>query len=269
VRPPFWRTWWFLFLSGIVIAGILGLIYWSRVQIIKKEEGLKTAFNKQLAEVEMSALRAQMNPHFLFNCMNSINLFILKNDTEAASDYLTKFSRLIRLILNNSKAKSIPLSKEIDALDLYVQMEQLRFTQQFDYVLDLAPDIGAEQVHIPPMILQPYVENAIWHGLMNKEGKGRLRLSIKLMDEHLYCEIEDNGIGREAALKQKERAAKTRASVGMKITKTRMDLTHQLYQIQGGVEIVDLYDKDSKPRGTLVKLKIPKLIPESYESINR
>ncbi|MEO1438551.1 MAG: histidine kinase, partial [Bacteroidota bacterium] len=162
-------------------------------------------------------------------------------------------------ILNNSKAPSIPLAKELEALDLYIQMEQLRFTQQFDYELDVATDVNTEHIHIPPMILQPFIENAIWHGLMHKEDQGILRLSIKSLGAYLLCEIEDNGIGRKAAMERKEKAAKTRASVGMKNTQTRMDLTRQLYQLEGSVEVIDLYGKEGLPEGTLVKLKIPKL----------
>ncbi|RAI77267.1 sensor histidine kinase [Spirosoma telluris] len=131
---------------------------------------LELGFEQKLAETEMTALRAQMNPHFIFNCLNSIKLYATENDAAKASDYLTKFSRLIRLVLENSRSERVTLQNELDALQLYLTMEAMRFKAKLNFRIDMAPAIDAEFIEIPPLLLQPYVENAIWHGLMHKES---------------------------------------------------------------------------------------------------
>ncbi|MEL6923778.1 MAG: histidine kinase, partial [Bacteroidota bacterium] len=200
------------------------------------EESLKTEFNRKLAEIEMTALRAQMNPHFLFNCLNSIKLYMVQNDASTAASYLTKFSRLIRLILNNSKSTMVRLDKELEALRLYIEMEQFRFNKKFDFNITLDEDINAEFVDIPPLILQPYVENAIWHGIMHKEnGQGHLQIDITRLhaddteQDMLRFVIEDNGIGREKAQALKSRSATRHKSFGMQITRNRIALANELY----------------------------------------
>ncbi len=146
---------------------------------------------------KMQALRAQMNPHFIFNCLSSINNFVLKNETEAASDYLTKFSRLIRTVLNNSKRSFIPLEDELEMVRLYLEMESLRFKGSFTYRIDRDEKIEPSTIFIPPLLIQPFVENAIWHGLLHKaDPGGRLDISVKVEKNILICIIEDNGVGR-------------------------------------------------------------------------
>lgn len=171
IHPPFWRTWWFNTLLIIVLLSILYGFYYYKLQKIKLEEKLKAQFLKDLAQIEMKALRAQMNPHFIFNSLNSIQKFILKNDTFAASQYLTKFSKLIRLILDHSNQNYIRLTNEIEQLKLYTEIEALRFDNQFDYEFILDNSIINDHTYIPSMIIQPYIENAIWHGLLHKETK--------------------------------------------------------------------------------------------------
>ncbi len=177
IKPPFWQTWWFYALVTV----LTGSVSLDPIQIPSRanpemKKSLKTEFNKKLADVEMTALRAQMNPHFLFNCLNSINRFIVRNDAETASNYLTKFSRLIRLILQNSKSSTITLRNELEALKLYIELEEMRFENRFDYSIHVDDNIEVEFVEVPPLLLQPYVENAIWHGLMHKESKGKLTI---------------------------------------------------------------------------------------------
>lgn len=161
---------------------------------------MKNEYNKRLAEVEMTALRAQMNPNFLFNCLNSIKFFIIQNDTDKASDYLTKFGRLIRLILQNIKSELITLDLELEALSLYVELESLRFENKFHYELKIMEDVSVEYFEVPPLIIQPFVENAIWHGLMHKKQEdGELKVTISMHGDAVRCEIEDNGVGRDRA----------------------------------------------------------------------
>jgi len=261
IYQPYYITWWFL--VGCIFGGVgllILFIKW-RTSVIRKEEEKKTSFEKRLAEVEMSALRAQMNPHFLFNTMNSINHYILRNDTDNASHYLTKFSRLVRQVLNNSKSKTVSLEDEVSALRLYVELEQLRFEDQFNYDLIVDDNIKRDRILIPPMLIQPYVENAIWHGLMPLEDKkGKLMIRIKYKDEHIQVQVEDNGIGRVASGNQKSVHVLKKKSLGMDITKDRIKTINQLYGSEATAVIQDLYE-GSDAAGTLVMLHIPIISP--------
>jgi len=213
---------------------------------------------RKMTEVEMQALRAQMNPHFIFNCLNSINRYIVKSDQVTASYYLTKFAKLIRLILDNSNSKTVILSHELEALKLYIEMEALRFDKKFSYQVTVDENVNPDSVELPPLIIQPYVENAIWHGLLHKEGEGRLKIHVSLVSETiLECVIEDNGIGREKAKELKSKSATTRKSLGLKLTESRLSLLNKFAELNASIDIVDLKTADSKPAGTKVILKIP------------
>jgi tetratricopeptide (TPR) repeat protein len=214
-------------------------------------------FNKKLADAEMNALRAQMNPHFLFNCLNSINNFIIKNEQELASEYLSKFSKLIRKVLSNSKEPKITLSNELEALDLYIQMEQLRFNNKFSYVIDVDDAVEADYLEVPPLIIQPYVENCIWHGLMHKkEADGKLYIKIYQENNMLVCIIEDNGIGRLAANALKSKSAEKNKSFGMSITKERLNYVNRENVSEPNIEIIDLVDDKNNALGTKVIIRI-------------
>ncbi len=230
--------------------------------IIKSQ--LEADFEKKIAEVEMTALRAQMNPHFLFNVLNSIKLYMVQNDARTASRYLTKFARLIRLILSNSKVSVVKLSEELSALQLYIEMENFRFNKKFDYTIQVDEAINPDEVDIPPMILQPYVENAIWHGLMHKEEGGR-QLTIDIYPDAdkkgIYFIIEDNGIGRGKAAQIRTRTATRHKSVGMEITQDRIAITNKLFDTKATVEIIDLkYQKTGQALGTKVVVYLPMLV---------
>jgi ligand-binding sensor domain-containing protein len=253
IAAPFWATWWFYALcTAIVVASVVAFYRW-RIAQLRKEEALKAEFNQRLVKMEMVALRAQMNPHFVFNCLSSINRFILVNQPEEASAYLTKFSRLIRLILDNSRSETVTLDKELHALQLYVEMEQLRFNNRFDFVLQVDQSVEAEHTEIPPLLIQPYVENAIWHGLMHKKGDGLLQVSVYYdADQKFHIDIEDNGVGRQRAMELKSRSAITNKSYGMKVTAERLETINQLYGTNTSVSTVDLMDEKKQPVGTKV-----------------
>lgn len=253
IEPPFWNTWWFYAVCSLAIITLAWAAYRARVGRIRHEEQLKTEFNKKLAEIEMTALRAQMNPHFLFNCLNSINRFIVRSDPETASNYLTKFSRLIRMILQNSKSPTISLKSELEALTLYIEMEEMRFENRFDYDIHVADTVEADFIEVPPLLIQPYVENAIWHGLMHKETRGRLTVEVTREGEWLRCVVEDNGIGRRRAQELKSKSATRDKSMGMKITTDRLSL----YQSKTRVEVIDLMDNNGMAAGTRVVLEFP------------
>lgn len=265
IQPPFWQTWWFYAIVGLSLLAIIYVWYQYRIQQIKEKEALKTAFNKQIAEVEMTALRAQMNPHFLFNCLNSIKLFIMENDTDAASTYLTKFSKLIRLILNNSKTHFVLLSNELNALQLYMDLEAMRLNHQFKYQIDIESSIDTNQLEVPPLILQPYIENAIWHGLVDKHNNNLLGINIQIKNNHLVFTIHDNGIGRKASQAKKAQRHSKRKSHGMTITQNRIELTKELYQVDASVTIEDLYDTNNQAAGTKVIISIPILKVKSMK----
>jgi sensor histidine kinase YesM len=204
----------------------------------------------------MQALRAQMNPHFIFNCLSSINKFILKNDTDTASDYLTRFSRLIRQSLTNSQLSSIPLSDEIEMLRLYLDMERLRFSESFSYNIIYENTIEPETIYIPPMLLQPFCENAIWHGLMHKEGQGKLEVIMSLQNGELQCIIADNGIGREKAAELKSKLNGKQKSFGLKITTERLALFNNEKTMNSFYKTNDIFDANGNIAGTKVILNI-------------
>jgi tetratricopeptide (TPR) repeat protein len=221
----------------------------------KRKEQLLSEVQQQKTELEMQALRAQMNPHFIFNSLNSINMFILENNKLRASEYLSKFSRLIRLILQNSKEAFISLESELEALQLYLELESLRFDNKFEYKISVDEDIDTTTLKVPPLIIQPYAENAIWHGLMHKKEKGHLEIELYAEDEILFCIITDDGIGRKKAAELKSKSS-THKSMGIKITENRIAMM-QLNGDNKSVEIKDLVYADGSAAGTEVVLRIP------------
>ena len=258
VATPWWLSLWFWFLVALLVALLAYVAYNWRIRQVRNEERLKSDYQKKLTEMEMSALRAQMNPHFIFNAMNSIDYYIISNEQEKASDYLNRFSRLIRLILQNSKSTVVPLKDDLEALKLYIEIESMRFDDLFDYELLVGEKVDIEQIEVPPMIFQPYVENAIWHGLKQKEdGKGKIVIKIRRSDGSIITTIEDNGIGREAAQKIKSKSAASRKSFGMKITKNRLDALNKLANTNASVQLFDLYKEDKTGAGTRVEIVIP------------
>ena len=256
ITPPFWKTWWFRLLELLFIVSCIFWIVVRRVRLIRREEKQKTAFHKQLAEVEMKALRAQMNPHFIFNCLNSINKFILENDTDKASRYLSKFSKLIRMILENSEQPVIMLQRELEMLEAYLEMEANRFKTKFEYKISVDERINTNDIEIPSMLIQPYVENAIWHGLLPKEGKGILKIQISKNGHGLLCVIMDNGVGRQKASEFKEKKLLNQKSMGMKVTEERMQLISVTRGKKPGVKVFDLIE-NAVAVGTKVELSIP------------
>ena len=211
---------------------------------------------RRTSELEMQALRAQMNPHFIFNCLSSINRFILKNETEAASDYLTRFSRLIRMVLVHSQEPLITVEDELEILRLYLDMEQLRFKDAFDYKIIFTNRVDTGSVFIPSLLLQPFCENAIWHGLMHKEKKGNLQVALSMEDHVLHCTITDDGIGRKMAAEMNSKSTEKNKSLGLKITRERLALLNGEKGITTSYEISDIQDEEGNVAGTRVDLRI-------------
>jgi len=257
----FWHEKWLVRLGLLLlILAIPTLISYFRVKRLRKQAEQKRAFEKQVAEVEMTALRAQMNPHFLFNSLNSIKNYSLTKSKEETADYITVFSRLVRQILQNSYDKIVSLSQELEAIRLYTEVESKRFENRFDFNIELDPTLNAEAVFIPPLLVQPYVENAIWHGLMHKEEKGALSIHFIDDEEYIKCFIQDDGVGRTVAADIMERKEKfKKKSLGTKITGDRLALIEELYGKAAKVKIKDLFDPNGNSLGTRVEIKIPKI----------
>lgn len=271
ITPPFWQTWWFralCLLSGLLL---IYVIYKQQISKVRKEEARKRAIEQLEAKVQLEAetkktaveqlknqiLRTQMNPHFLFNAMNSIKSLIIKGKAKEASIYLSKFATLLRHILNNSKQEKIRLNDEIKSLENYIELEALRFTSDFNYAIQMDKTIDASFIKVPPLILQPFVENAIWHGLLPKpEGIKKLSINIIRKKDYLYFGIEDNGIGRRNAEAQSKK--ENQQSMGITITNDRLRTFHkkQGIEVDNEVEIIDLVDDKQQALGTKVLLKL-------------
>lgn len=245
IVPPFWRTAWFIL---CVIGTAVFMTMWlvrKRIRTIRYEAGL----NQKIAETEMMALRAQMNPHFIFNCINSIDSLIQDNDKYHATIYLNKFAKLIRCILDSSKQNTVPLANDMETLQLYIEMEQFRNDNKFTAEINADPGLLQEDVKVPPLIIQPYVENAIQHGLRNrKDNLGQLSISLNKLKGQIQYIIEDNGVGRKHM--QNGHSA-TKVSYGMQMSSDRVKLFNQ--EEVASVEITDLVQQGISS-GTRVKV---------------
>ena len=252
IRKFFTNTYLF---KGILITLIL-IISTSLILKYNKVQNSRQKLERQILLAEQNAVRAQMNPHFIFNSLNSIQNFILDNDEKNANLYLVIFSSLIRKILDGSKRNFISLREEIETIKLYLELEKFRFENQFEYIINVKTAVNADQLAIPSMILQPYLENAIWHGLIPKKGMGLLELNVEKTDIGLLrISISDNGIGREkAALINKRR--KHHIPTGMKNVEERLKLLNKMNDTNMRVEIIDLYDNKAQPCGTRVEFLI-------------
>ena len=252
-------------IAGILLLFLLGVFVFRSLLLNRKNEKLRMQKNLELhqlesekkqAELEMQALRAQMNPHFIFNCLSSINRFILKNESKIASNYLTRFSRLMRMVLMNSQKPLVSLDDELEMLEIYLEMERLRFKNSFDYAITFLNAIDSDNVFIPPLLLQPFCENAIWHGLMHKDGQGRLDIELSMQDGVVNCIITDNGVGREKAEEMNSKTAEKEKSMGLKITTERLAILNRDKGLQTFYDIEDLKDENGNAAGTKVHLKI-------------
>jgi len=253
VDKPYWRTWWFITLMVLVGIVFLSLVVHLRLRTIRRRRELLQDIN----EYKQKMLRQQMNPHFIFNTLNSIQYFLLDDDTTSSLTYLSKFAKLMRIVLENSQHTFISIEEEIQGVRLYLELEALRFEESFDYDVVIDDRINTYEYKMPALLLQPYVENSIRHGLLHKKGKGYLLVRLTKEEHHLYCVIEDNGIGRKKAAEIKMKQGTFQQSLGSKITEDRIDVLNSLYGNDIDIRYVDLQDEMGQPRGTRVEITLP------------
>ncbi len=246
------------FAGFIILTAAIGLLLYRGSKL--KDKRRISEMNRKISEMTQANLRQQMNPHFIFNTLNSIQYYMYQHDKLATNNYLTKFSSLMRKVLDNSQHTSVPVSDELSALNLYLELESIRFKDKFEYKITLDEEIDPLMHKIPTMLIQPYVENSISHGLIPKEGKGLVNIDLKLNDDYILCTIEDNGIGREAAKERNLKKEGNHNSLGTQITKSRLDLVNELYGTSLKTIYTDLKDENGESTGTRVEIHIPIII---------
>ncbi len=243
------------FISGL---GVLILLAFGGYILYRNREIKKRGrLEKELNQYMQKALSQQMNPHFIFNSLNSIQYYLLKNDKITSNKYLTKFARLMRVTLENSQHNTVTVEKEMEALGLYLELEQLRLEGKFDYEIKIDEEIEEQSDMIPTLLLQPFVENSIWHGLMNKQEKGKVTVDVKIVDNIIVCRIEDDGIGREKAMEINREKRKAHKSLGLEITNKRLELINSLYGKEMHTEVTDLKNEKNEGIGTRVEIFLP------------
>ena len=245
----------YLLISVILVVVLIGSLLFSRYKL--KQKNYQSELEKKNLETEQRLLRSQMNPHFIFNSLNSIQSYISGNDALTAMTYLSKFAKLMRYILENSREKMISLEDEVNTLQLYIELERIRFKQKFDFSIKIDPKLQPETTYIPPMLIQPFVENSIKHGLRNIKEQGHLQLNFKLNHEVIFCSINDNGIGRVQAQKIDKNKKGKHKSLGMHLTKERIEALNSESKSDIKVEIIDLKNEKGEPAGTEVQITLP------------
>jgi ligand-binding sensor domain-containing protein len=257
ILPAWWQTWIFKIAIAFILLVVIFFVFRFRLEVIRKRDQKKALLQTRIAGIELNALRAQMNPHFVFNSINSVQYFITNNDPDSSQKYLSKFAKLIRYVVDNSKLTSIPVLKEIEALTLYLELEALRFGKHFEFEIRVHPNVDTAYTQIPSMLIQPYVENSIWHGIMHKEGNGKIIISLEMKGDVLYCIVEDNGIGRQRSIELKRRTESLYRSVGMSNTRERLEIINQVNKSDMSVVVSDLLNTKGEVCGTKVEIHIP------------
>ncbi len=252
VLPPWWQTWWARTLVFLILSGLILMIYLRRIRSIKK----KVALQYQISSLKERALRAQMNPHFIFNSLNAIQELIVTEQYSASFEYLSKFSKLLRLVLLASENNLLPLSKEIEITRLYIELESLRFKNQFQYNISFSGEVETDNILFPTLLLQPFVENAIWHGLLPKEGLKKLDIKFEEIENSILCTIIDNGIGRHNAqkIKQNKIAPHHSESKGIQMATQRLDILKLTGECSGSITISDVQESNGNTSGTMVEI---------------
>ena len=242
------NIWIIIIVTFLLLTAILYFLY--RQRLLEKQ--------KRILTLEQDVLRIQMNPHFIFNALNSIKHYIINNEQKNAVHYLNKFSKLVRKILESSTLKEVSLQEELETMDLYMNIENIRFSNEINYSISVDESLDLSKVKVPPLVLQPFLENALWHGLSSKKGDKTINLSVfKPSKDFFQIDIEDNGIGRKASAKIKSNKFINRKSIGIELTEERLNNFIKDFQNPFSLIFNDLLDDNKNPKGTKVALKIP------------
>jgi hypothetical protein len=236
------------------LAGVFSLVFIIGYLLMLYQ---KLRIKHKVVELKQKNLNQQMNPHFVYNCLNSIQSYIFQNDINRSVDYLSKFAKLMRNILLSSQQEYMTLHDEAEQLSLYLELESMRFKGKFNYTIKVDEKIDPHYYKIPTLLIQPFVENSLWHGIQNKPGKGHINIEFRLATNHLFCSIEDNGIGRAKAAQIKNEYQKNHNSLGTRITSDRMKLLRILYGNKLEIKYIDLINDMNKPAGTRVEINLP------------
>lgn len=256
ILPPWWQTLWARVLFALAVAGLIMVSFRLRLNWIRERERKEETMARTMNELRLQALSAQMDPHFVFNSLNSIDRFIIMQRSEEASRYLNRFAKLIRLILHRTDQVTVPLKKEVEMLGYYMELESLRFDQPFTFDLSTDPRLLDRDVQLPPMLVQPFVENAIWHGLQHKHAPGRLQVDFRLHGDDLVITVEDDGVGREASARINAKRSSDHQSKATRLTEDRLDLLRKNAGLHSRVEIIDLRDATGAASGTRVVITL-------------
>jgi ligand-binding sensor domain-containing protein len=257
IAPPFWKTWWFYLITAMALCLLIYGFLNARIRSVKKAQARQMQFEREAMELHAMALRAQMNPHFIFNCLNSIKALIQEKQNKHAVKYLTTFVSLIRKQLDNT-SNQVALTDELQTCKLYLEMEAMRFDGRIDFHFDIAVDELLNQVLVPPLTLQAVVENAVIHGLLPSEAGGRVDIKVYSKGDQVNCEIKDNGIGRAAAAILKEKSSPLHQSKGIHLLQERITLNNLIHKQDDSFQTIDLHHANGQSAGTLVILKFKK-----------
>lgn len=253
VETPIWATIWFKIIVGIAIGVAAYLILRKRFETVRKKQQERLELQSKIAELRHQALAASMNPHFIFNALNSIQHFINAHNTEEATDYLGKFARLIRMILDYGGKTFIPLKDELERLNYYLELEKIRFGNKLNFKIDIDPILLNEQPEIPNMVIQPVVENALWHGILPANRNGNLHISFTKLDNAIRVLVDDDGIGVHESKRRKKSGHN---SLGIQMIRERLDLLKKLSGYQATIAIHDKSDFNPPGQGTLVQINL-------------
>ncbi|HEV9038292.1 MAG TPA: histidine kinase, partial [Puia sp.] len=262
VTAPLSKRAWFIVTAWLASLGLLWMLVSLRVQRIRRRQQEKERLTREMNQLKNTALKSQMNPHFIFNCLNSIQHSIFTGDTDAANSYISGLARLIRMTLNDSSRSFVSIEDEADYLGSYLQLEKMRFKEKIGYEIGIDPTIDRSAVLIPPMLIQPYVENALHHGLGPRpEGKGRVTIRIDRKGDRLIVVVEDNGVGRASA--EHRITTGEHLSKGMSLTEGRLEILSRLYERPFNISVVDLKDDRDRPAGTRIVIDLPLFLETS------
>ena len=260
ILPPFWQNRWVMLTTLLMLTLMIIAYYRYKVKLIRSKAEITIAREREIAELELQALRSQINPHFLFNALNSIQHYYSRNEERKANHYLTSFAKFIRTTLTYSKSQWINLSEEISMLHTYIELEQMRFNNAFAFEIIVSGNIHPELVKIPAMLVQPYVENAIIHGLCCMQpGDGRLVIRFEVKHNTLYCIIDDNGVGISRSFTGKQHQHQ---SLGRSVTQQRITVLNQAYQASIRINTIDKQEIDQAQNGTRIEIIIPQQEPD-------